>query len=55
MLTLKAVEGVQESSKVTLEYHVFASSLEITYVMKRNPVMLTALAESNIKLTSLPC
>ena len=26
MLTLKAVEGVQESSKAMLEYHVLASS-----------------------------
>ena len=37
MLTLKAVEGVQESSKAMLEYHVLASSLKAMYTMKRKP------------------
>ena len=34
MLTLKAVEVVQESSKATLEYHVLASSLKAMYTVE---------------------
>ena len=42
VLTSKAVEGVQESSVATLEYHdiVLASNLKTMYAMKRKPIMI---------------